>query len=198
MGTSSIEVMKQANEAIKHDNLPKWLDSFLGKAFFDTCPADHGSRNKDLNRYCITCDILTCKDCVASGHHDQHQLLTIYKHVYQNAVPVDQMENHIDCKKIQHYRCNKKLVLSLTPLPHNGSGALLVGDGACHACKRKLTDHVRFHFCSIICQVQALARERSNIQPSTSSSLRRGDEIEKPINYRRRSRKGVPHRAPLF
>ncbi|KAK4437046.1 hypothetical protein Salat_0038500 [Sesamum alatum] len=112
------------------------------------------------------------------------------------------MENHIDCAKIQPYKCNKKWVVSLTPLPHNGSGSLIEGDGACNVCKRKLTDPDRFRFCSIACKVQAIAGKRSLIRHPASEvgTSEKREGVEQPENQRgrKRNRKGVPHRAPLF
>ena len=54
---------------------------------------------------------------------------------------------------VQPYKCNKKLVISLNPLPHCGSGSLIAGDPTCLTCKRRLHDPKRFQFCSIACQV---------------------------------------------
>lgn len=63
---------------------------------------------------------------------------------------------------LQPYKCNKKWVVSMTPLPHNGSGSLIEGDGACHVCKRKLTDPDRYRFCSIACKVRTTRKNCIN------------------------------------
>ncbi|GFP87470.1 hypothetical protein PHJA_000890700, partial [Phtheirospermum japonicum] len=158
--------------------IPNWVNSFLEKAFFEKC-LSHDLQKNELNRYCITCDASICKYCITCGGHKNHSILTIYRHVYQNVVPLTEMEIHIDCDIIQPYKCNKKWVVSLNPLPHNGSGSLIEGDGACNVCKRKLTDPDRFRFCSIKC------KDAADQQPENPSK-------------RKRSRKGVPHRAPFF
>ncbi|GFQ02467.1 hypothetical protein PHJA_002390700, partial [Phtheirospermum japonicum] len=160
--------------------IPNWVNNFLEKAFFEKCPS-HDLQKNELNRYCITCDASICKYCITCGGHKNHNILTIYRHVYQNVVPLTEMEIHIDCDIIQPYKCNKKWVVSLNPLPHNGSGSLIEGDGACNVCKRKLTDPDRFRFCSIKCKLSDAADQQPENPPK-----------------RKRSRKGVPHRAPFF
>ncbi|XP_011071691.1 uncharacterized protein LOC105157093 [Sesamum indicum] len=202
MSTSSNEAMQQVNRVSRRaGSFPGWVDCFLKNKFFDKCSI-HNLQKNDLNRYCITCNASTCRYCVATSHHNDHKILTIYRHVYQDVVPLSEMENHIDCAKIQPYKCNKKWVVSLTPLPHNGSGSLIEGDGACNVCKRKLTDPDRFRFCSIACKVQAISGKRSLIrrpepEVGTSERRERGEQAENQRG-RKRSRKGVPHRAPLF
>ncbi|XP_073035367.1 protein RGF1 INDUCIBLE TRANSCRIPTION FACTOR 1-like [Primulina eburnea] len=202
MNISIVEAAKQVENAVeRNDDVPQWLYGFLSKTFFDKCRS-HEAQKNDLNRYCITCDAIICKFCIISDKHDEHDLLTIYRHVYQDVVPLDQMNNHINCKRIQPYKCNKKWVVSLTPLPHNGSGALIEGDGACIVCRRKLTEPGRFRFCSIACKLEAytggenVTISRRGSREGTSSGRAAARE-PKNGSYRRRSRKGVPHRSPF-
>ncbi|CAA0826849.1 PLATZ transcription factor family protein [Striga hermonthica] len=155
-------------------------------------------QKNEHNRYCITCDAPICRYCISCGGHKSHEILTIYRHVYQNVVPLSEMETHMDCQTIQPYKCNKKWVVSLTPLPHNGSGSLIEGDGACNVCKRKLTDSDRFRFCSISCKVQAISGVRRGQHGVGTSQVRDGREQADNPSKRKRSRKGVPHRAPFF
>ncbi|BBG99705.1 PLATZ transcription factor family protein, partial [Prunus dulcis] len=98
---------------------PEWLESFLGKTFFDDCLA-HPIRKNELNKYCINCNKSACQYCMASGAHRLHRILKIYRHVYRDVVSLAAMEKYIDCSQIQPYRCNKRLVISLSPLPHSG------------------------------------------------------------------------------
>ncbi|KAL7098807.1 hypothetical protein ACP275_09G041900 [Erythranthe tilingii] len=191
------EVMEQIEENVQ---FPEWVSSFLAETFFEKC-GNHGENQKnEVNRYCITCNETSCRYCVASGHHKDHYVLTIYRHVYQNVVPLTPMEAHINCDGIQPYKCNKKWVISLTPLPHNGSGSLMEGGGACLVCKRKLTDSSSYQFCSIACKVSASRGEVEVPEAGEGSSAMQEDN-EEPGNgqgrRRRRSRKGVPHRAPF-
>ncbi|GFP96013.1 hypothetical protein PHJA_001745400 [Phtheirospermum japonicum] len=123
--------------------------------FFEKC-LSHDLLKNELNRFCITCEASICKHCVKDSGHKDHKLLTIYRHVYQNAVPISEMEIHIDCDNIQSYKCNKMWVVSLNPLPHKGSGIHIEDDESCYVCKRKLIDPERFRFCSITCKVYNL------------------------------------------
>ncbi|KAL3640564.1 hypothetical protein CASFOL_015532 [Castilleja foliolosa] len=198
MSTTSNEIMQKVDNIIQSRIIPKWVNNLLEKAFFEKCP-NHDLQKNELNRYCISCDASICKYCITSDVHKKHKILTIYRHVYQNVVPLTEMEIHIDCDIIQPYKCNKKWVVSLNPLPHNGSGSLIEGDGACNVCKRKLTDPDRFRFCSIACKVQAVSGTVIIQLPEQQHV--RGDaadqQLENP-SKRKRSRKGVPYRAPFF
>lgn len=79
---------------------PAWLDSFLDKTFFDECSVHNLCKN-DRNRYCINCNLALCQYCIASGSHNGHNILKLYRHVYKDVVPVGDMGNFIDCSKIQ-------------------------------------------------------------------------------------------------
>ncbi|KAL2515836.1 PLATZ transcription factor family protein [Forsythia ovata] len=180
------------------DVMPEWLDGLLEKTFFGRC-GSHDLQKNDLNRYCITCDSSNCKYCIASGSHNEHKLLTIYRHIYQDVVPLKEIEIHLDCSKIQPYKCNKKWVVSLKPLPHNGSGLHMDGDEACDVCKRKLNDYDRYRFCCLACKVQAF-HEMNKSRVAMRTLTERMDKVEQTTNpnNRKRSRKGVPCRAPFF
>ncbi|KAK6123001.1 hypothetical protein DH2020_043248 [Rehmannia glutinosa] len=198
MSSSSIDpASRQQDENANQGALgmPLWLEQFMGKTFFEKCLV-HPLPGNVLNRYCITCDAPACKHCLSAGHNKEHKVLTIYRHVYQDVVPIDQMKDHIDCEKIQTYKCNKKWVVSLKPLPHTGSGSLIVGDGACEVCRRKLTERDgHLCFCSIACKFEATSRsgiqlllraidtlqtsEENQDQASTSQTLRKRNRWDK-------------------
>lgn len=81
---------------------PNWVEySFLAKPFFEKCERHDDMVKSELNRYCISCDESVCRYCIVTGPHHDHNILTIYRHVYQNVVPLSQMENHMDCHRIQ-------------------------------------------------------------------------------------------------
>ncbi|XP_071906288.1 protein RGF1 INDUCIBLE TRANSCRIPTION FACTOR 1-like [Coffea arabica] len=174
---------------VQFENFPKWLDSFLQRTFFGSC-LNHELQKNELNRYCITCDLDACRYCVSSGLHNEHTLLKIHRHVYKDVVPLDEMETHMDCTKIQPYKCNKKWVIALNPLPHCGSGAQIEGDVSCDVCKRRLNDPDQYRYCCIACKVEAFSRKRKEMEGSSLECT----IVERP----KRRRKGVPQRAHFY
>lgn len=105
--------------------IPQWLESFLRNTFLEKCHA-HDIKKNDLNRYCITCSSSLCKFCVTSAGHEDHDVLTIYKHVYQAAVPLEEMSRHLRCNEIEVFLLCKHPFdkLSLTMLKNK----YLIGD----------------------------------------------------------------------
>ncbi|KAL9226773.1 hypothetical protein vseg_002544 [Gypsophila vaccaria] len=142
---------------------PEWLESFFNRTFFTPC-SEHPIRRNELNKYCIDCDAPLCQYCLSFTSHEDHRLLKIYRHVYKDVVPLDEIEQHVNCAQIQPYRCNKQLVIALTPLPHSGSKT---GDAeeTCLICKRKLIEYDIYSYCSIACKVEAFARKDDDDSP---------------------------------
>ncbi|KAL2927303.1 Tripartite motif-containing protein 2 [Bienertia sinuspersici] len=128
---------------------PEWLEKFCSRTFFEPCP-EHPIRRNELNKYCIECDASLCQYCVSLASHANHRLLKIYRHVYKDVVPLDEIERHIDISQIQPYRCNRQMVIALTPLPHSGTKS--TEEATCLTCKRKLIEHEIYSYCSISCK----------------------------------------------
>ncbi|KAM7266261.1 hypothetical protein ACFE04_004158 [Oxalis oulophora] len=78
------------------------------------------------------------------------------------------MSQYLDCDQIQAYKCNKNLVVSLKPLPHNGL-ATYADEICCKTCRRKLMDPNVVDYCSILCKTIAFDnKENTNIPPFLS------------------------------
>ncbi|KAL6952062.1 hypothetical protein U1Q18_041424 [Sarracenia purpurea var. burkii] len=135
--------------AAQRKGKPEWVESFLQRTFFSSC-AIHEPPKNELNKYCTDCNLSVCRHCIDAGSHAEHKVLQIYRHVYKDVVPLREMEKHIDCSKIQAYKCNKQLVIALNPLPHSGSQT--TEEAACDKCKRKLLDPNANRYCSIACK----------------------------------------------
>ncbi|XP_050229513.2 protein RGF1 INDUCIBLE TRANSCRIPTION FACTOR 1-like [Mercurialis annua] len=195
--------MVQVEEEIsqKKKKKPEWIEQFLERTFFESCTT-HPIRRNERNRYCINCNLSACQYCMSSPIHRHHKILKIYRHVYKDVVSLGAMEKYLDCSQIQPYKCNKRLVISLNPLPHCGP---LLNIGVCDVCKRRLAEPELYSYCSISCKVTAFARKSSEMDPpflciqhtsTTSKSIRRTKE-SKP-EHPKRKRKGIPCRAPFF
>ncbi|XP_061347846.1 protein RGF1 INDUCIBLE TRANSCRIPTION FACTOR 1-like [Gastrolobium bilobum] len=160
--SSSREGNKDEQEAQSEACKPRWLEDFLENTFFDSCTA-HPCRRNELNKYCINCNMSLCQYCVSSGPHRHHKILKIYRHVYKDVVSLAAMEKYVDCSQIQPYKCNKRLVISLNPLPHCGSA--LNNEATCNICSRKLTEPDLYRYCSISCKVKAFLRKPDDSVP---------------------------------
>ncbi|KAJ8437285.1 hypothetical protein Cgig2_010110 [Carnegiea gigantea] len=64
---------------------------------------------------------------------------------------------------LQPYRCNKQMVVALTPLPHTGSKTN--EEGTCHSCKRKLIEFDSYSYCSMSCKVEAFTKKDNDYVP---------------------------------
>ncbi|KAJ7964447.1 PLATZ transcription factor family protein [Quillaja saponaria] len=199
MNGSSPKKVDQVQQAAQHKvHKPRWLEAFLRKTFFGSCEA-HPIRRNELNKYCINCDMSACQYCLSSGTHRHHKILKIYRHVYKDVVSLGTMEKYMDCSQIQPYKCNKRWVISLNPLPHSGSTTN--SETACEICKRRLTEPDSFRYCSISCKFTAVSRKPCDsvppfisIQSPTQEIPKNAPEHQKPV----KKRKGTPCRAPFF
>ncbi|KAK2376871.1 hypothetical protein QL285_077619 [Trifolium repens] len=133
------------------------------------------------------------------GSHEDHQILRIYKNGYKDGVCLDAMETYIDCSQIQSFKCNNLRILNRSPR----CGSTLDDAVSCNNDSRKSKAAKAYPYCSITCMVKAA--RKSSIPPTVSiqappppppphGSL---GEISEP-SKRKRKRKGIPHRAPLF
>ncbi|RYQ99549.1 hypothetical protein HN51_050208 [Arachis hypogaea] len=206
--SSSKRVNKNKQVAQPEIQKPRWLDAFLRNKFFEQCK-DHPQRKNELNKYCIDCDQAVCQYCISLGHQD-HITLKVYRHVYKDVVSIGTMDKYIDCSEIQRYKSNKRLVISLNPLPHSGSTSN--NEASCNTCTRKLNEPNLYRYCSISCKVKAISPEPNDLVPAVipdqnQNAPQEGMDIptqERPEanaefpRPRKRRRKGTPHRAPFF
>nr|GME14427.1 uncharacterized protein LOC109187415 [Ipomoea batatas] len=212
MNTSLADSIQQGKMVENDDDdekVPKWVELFLQRTFFSSCLVHGEVQKNEMNWYCITCDVPACKHCLSSDDtHETHTLLKIYRHVYRDVVTLAEMGVHIDCSNIQKhfcmmmgkqpYKCNKKWVVSLNPLPHCGSGSQVDEGGACDLCRRRLNDPRLYRFCCLACKVESYMKKANNNKVRVDEEAA-DDEVGCSTQTRRkRRRKGVPHRSPLF
>ncbi|WJX58636.1 hypothetical protein P8452_44071 [Trifolium repens] len=182
---------EDAQQAQGEVHLPRWLEDFLAQKFSDSCPA----HSKERNIYCINCKLSACKHCMSSGSHEDHRILRIYKNNYRDGVCLAAMKTYIDCSQIQSFKCNNLRVLNRSPR----CGSTLDYAKSCNNGSRKSKEAKAYQYCSITCMVKAA--RKSSIPPIASIQAPPCQESPGEIcvpSKRKRKRKGIPHRAPLF
>ncbi|GLT57671.1 hypothetical protein SLA2020_306280 [Shorea laevis] len=182
-------------ELDQKEKAAEWVEAFLQRSFFDCC-SDHPIRRNEKNRYCINCDMSACQYCITSGIHRHHKILKIYRHVYKDVVSLAAMDRYIDCAAIQPYKCNKRLVIALNPLPHCGTMSNV--DASCYVCNRRLAEPHLYRYCSISCKVIAFERKSNELSPPFLSIQSPTKDKEKQAEQPKNKRKGNPRRAPFF
>ncbi|PRQ45523.1 putative transcription repressor PLATZ family [Rosa chinensis] len=199
MDQCKLQVEEAVVQQTRMNEKPEWMERFLESSFFGSCSA-HPIHGNQLNRYCTTCNLSGCQYCMASGRqHRHHDILKIYRHVYQDAVLLSEMDEYLDCAQILPYKSNQSLVIALKPLPHLGGASKY----SCKTCTRRVT--YPYSYCCLHCKVVALS-SMSSVSSSAASLLR--DQTSPNKQKKRRvaakpqsslhRRKGKPFRAPFF
>ncbi|EOA13935.1 hypothetical protein CARUB_v10027053mg [Capsella rubella] len=197
---------------------PSWLKPLLKEHFFGQCQFHGDSPKSECNMYCLDCtnDSL-CSLCLP--HHKNHRTIQIRISSYHNVIRVNEIQKYLDISSIQTYVINsaKVLFLKQRPQPRPGKGF----PNTCKVCDRGLAENC-FRFCSIGCKVAGTSGrfekgvKHHRLNESEDSSNSSGVENESsendnsnlqsfipptpqfpPGSFRKRRRKGIPHRAPL-
>ncbi|KVI03083.1 Zinc finger, B-box, partial [Cynara cardunculus var. scolymus] len=110
----------------------QWINQFLAGLYFSLCRA-HDFRNNDKNNFCIDCETLACYHCMSDGTHDHHRVLRIYRLAHMNVVPLNIINEHLDCSGIQinDEKPTAKESTIKPPAPEDDAGA-----GTGHSDKR--------------------------------------------------------------
>ncbi|KMZ69624.1 PLATZ transcription factor family protein [Zostera marina] len=180
---------------------PKWLNSVLGEPFFTLCEDHKDCRKNEKNIYCLDCDARICQNCLvcldsSKYSHLQHNLLRIRRYVYQDVIRIQDLHKFMDCTKIQSFTVNAAKVILLNPKKKNKTTDYSFKDfHGCANCRR-IISHPNL-YCSISCKVTRLDKF-DNV--CTSNLLASTDSDNLPINgsFRKRKRKGIAIRSPLF
>lgn len=141
-------------------NKADWLSTLLHSKFFDTCGDHRDLRKSEKNVFCIDCNLCFCKHCVTSSGHCLHRRLKICKYVYHDVVRLQDMQQHLDCSKIQTYKINGEKAVHLNPRPQSKDckASKPKGGASCEACGRYIQD-LPNRFCSIACKVLIFAEK---------------------------------------
>ncbi|KAH9618713.1 hypothetical protein KSS87_010863 [Heliosperma pusillum] len=197
---------------------PDWLERFFKRTFFEPCSV-HPVRRNELNKYCIDCDASLCQYCVSLAPHEDHRLLKIYRHVYKDVVPLDEIEQHIDCSQIQVEAFAKKdddncpPFMSLDLLLQKGKQRPEPKSTTVYQPLLKATQESELKSVTFYQPLQKVEREPERVglghfghkakqEPHLKMMgiepmvLKTNQELNR--NKRTRKRKGIPHRAPFF
>ncbi|XP_057768467.1 uncharacterized protein LOC130988601 [Salvia miltiorrhiza] len=181
----------------------QWLKAWLDKPFY---AAEKCTRHtKHYNTvFCVTClGDPFCEYCWKDSNlhnHDHHQILHVRRASERTSVEVEDIKKFLDISKIQVYCINKKSIVFLKP--HEEGAPDASQKPYCHTCHRRLIKSYQFKeykFCSIACKVGINKLDmKIEQQPSPPLSMMiNNDQRRHFISQRKRSRKGIPHRAPL-
>ncbi|GAB4849462.1 hypothetical protein Ancab_004256 [Ancistrocladus abbreviatus] len=180
---------------------PAWLPDFINGSFSTSKGPNRSST--DLCRFCIDCRGDPFRD-VDMSSHSGHTVIRVCKCSDHYAVKYDIISELLDCSGIHLYSINSnKIVFLKSRKGPNGEG--YGGNlGACRICGFKFQGVSSGSvLCSLGCKYQNSAvAERL---PEEDEEEERGamlTVVEEPAHLnpkeRRKPRKGVPSRAPLF
>ncbi|MCI13107.1 PLATZ transcription factor family protein, partial [Trifolium medium] len=135
----------------------------------------------------------------------------VHRHLCKEVVSLRVIEKYLDCTQIQIYKRHKQPVISLNPLQLDELA--LDAAESCQVCNRRLNIPDLYRYCSISCKVESVSKKselenpvstipvESSSVPSIQSPPRRPQGTLKGVSefsFRKRKRKGIPQRAPLF
>ncbi|CAN0908078.1 Protein RGF1 INDUCIBLE TRANSCRIPTION FACTOR 1 [Linum grandiflorum] len=172
--------------------------------------------------FCLDCCDTTgafCPYCRADSH-EEHTVIQIRKSSYHNVVRMAAMENLLELSGVQPYVINSAQVVFLNERPtKNGSSSSAV-QHLCEVCDRSLLDNYRF--CSLDCKLARIKRNgdatfktvtedennkdeddedesyQSLLASSTPTSPSSAAQRSAGESFRKKPRKRIPMRAPLF
>ncbi|XP_022774142.1 uncharacterized protein At3g50808-like [Durio zibethinus] len=175
---------------------PCWLMPLLQAKFYSLCES-HASKN---TFFCLDCSgLILCEGCLKSNKHMSHQILQVYKTSHQVAIKVDDIRNLIDASSIQSYINNDCKVVYVnqrgqTEQRPNNSNSI----PKCETCGWQLLPATTSKFCSIECMINIEGNFRRQPNKIKCERMSFKPVNQSPYSYRRRSRKGIPRRSPLF
>ncbi|KAL0430335.1 UNVERIFIED_CONTAM: hypothetical protein Sradi_0659500 [Sesamum radiatum] len=199
---------------------PAWLESWLRIPFYrgEKCEKHTHQYNTVFCAICMGSPVCeTCWKCHHSKLHQGHISLQVCSASRRAAIEIKTFKKHMDASDIQVYKINGKDIFYLKPC---GEGVVKdhhrdhhqdhhhhhTHDPKCQTCRKKLKDS-NYLFCSIDCknmmmgnssmissteqqQLQPMGKRKSRADTKECSSLAR--------SMRKRSRKGIPSRAPFW
>ncbi|KAK2980908.1 hypothetical protein RJ640_013410 [Escallonia rubra] len=187
---------------------PQWLCFFLKANYEQHCENHYDVRNTLFCNDCLKEPFcLKCKK--ENTEHEGHQVLQIYFNSKLPSVRIIDIRPLLDITLIQPYIINTKNVLFLNQKSREvrESGDLL----SCETCGYRLLNK-EYKFCSIACKTKAnksvgwkVSISYAGVEPTaTALAMAQSPAPDPapvpapPTNFRKRSIKGIPRRAPFF
>ncbi|KAK4421315.1 hypothetical protein Salat_2082000 [Sesamum alatum] len=163
---------------------PKWLDSWLDLPFYGGAKCGtHIHKYKTI--FCAVCmESAVCETCW-KYHHSKNHHGHVCSCTGRAAVDIKEIKKYMDASGIQLYKINGKDIVFLNPhwdgaQDHHGH------DPKCQICKRRIKDS-NYLYCSITCKARWVVV--GAFIPTVKEQAMR--------SMRKRSRKGIPRRAPV-
>ncbi|TYH31409.1 hypothetical protein ES288_A01G171500v1 [Gossypium darwinii] len=163
--------------------VPPWLIVMYNSILFRNCVTHPNAKKNELDRFCIHCLQSFCSHCLPA--HAFHKQLKIRRYVYSDVINRQDLCKLFNCAGIQTYHTNKAKVVFLKQRSRHQQQSNSM-DYCCTICNKSLQDNLLY--CSIACKVLDICGDD---EPKLGLPLTRKPRL-------RRSRKGVPLRAPMF
>ncbi|KAL0407285.1 UNVERIFIED_CONTAM: hypothetical protein Slati_4042400 [Sesamum latifolium] len=177
---------------------PEWLESWLQTPFYvgEKCETHILKYNTIFCAVCMgspICD--TCWRWQHSKLHQGHLILQVCSSSGRAAIDIQEIRKYIDVSGIQVYKINGKDILFLNPNWHGSQDHHEHGP-KCQTCRRRIKDS-NYHFCSIACKNYKSVEYKMEIGKMKSRAGGGEGECSSGRSMRKRSRKGIPRRAPF-
>ncbi|XP_011087027.1 uncharacterized protein At3g50808 [Sesamum indicum] len=138
----------------------------------------------------------TCNDFVSDAI-----MRRVYR-AWRAAIDIQEIRKYIDVSGIQLYKINGKDIVFLNP-NSDGSQDHHVHDPKCQICRRRIKES-NYLFCSIACknyksvEYKMEIGEQQPMRKRKRKSTAGEGECSSARSMRKRSRKGIPRRAPFW
>ncbi|KAL0424571.1 UNVERIFIED_CONTAM: hypothetical protein Sradi_0991900 [Sesamum radiatum] len=199
--------------------MPAWLEPWLSIPFYkgERCKKHVHQYNTIFCAVCMGSPV--CETCWRRQHsrlHHGHISLQVCSASRRAAIEIKKFKKHMDASDIQVYKINGKDIFYLKPCREGVHENHNTHDPKCQTCAKKLKDS-NCLFCSIACksmmgnssmminstEIAAVEQQPQPMRKRKRKSTTAGTEEcsllgRSTMNMRKRSRKGIPSRAPFW
>ncbi|EOX91248.1 Uncharacterized protein TCM_000496 [Theobroma cacao] len=175
----------------EHKLKPCWLMPLLQAKFYSLCES-HDSKN---TFFCLDCmGLVLCEGCLKGKKHPHHQILQVYKASHQVAIKIGDLRKLYDISDIQPYINNDSKVVFINKRRKTEQPYYFNSIAKCETCGWQLLPGTTSMYCSIECK----SKDKENWKKEPKKIKYESISNQSLHSYRKRSRKGIPRRSPLF